>query len=191
MKARGILYSTPMIIAKLKGSKTMTRRIIKGMALEWLNDFTPEYVSDQDNNLCPYGKIGDLLYAREGFQIIPPNWVFYKADPENTAQKGWKPSIHMPKEAARIIDQIVSIKAERVQDISIDDIIKEGLTSDLREHDATVDLKEKWFLLWWSINGLDSWNSNPWVWVIETKTLSTTGWSGLDPKILSEIETKP
>lgn len=67
MKERGILFKAEMVRAILDGSKTQTRRIVKGEAHEWLSDFTPEYVADPANNLCPHGKVGDRLWVRETF----------------------------------------------------------------------------------------------------------------------------
>ncbi len=69
MKERPILFSAPMVRAILAGSKTQTRRAVKGNALNWLNDvgFTPEFVAMPENHQCPYGQPGDRLWVREAF----------------------------------------------------------------------------------------------------------------------------
>lgn len=65
-KERPIPFSTPMVQAILNGTKTQTRRIIKGTGLDWLlQGFAPEFVASSENDLCPYGKIGDVLWVRE------------------------------------------------------------------------------------------------------------------------------
>jgi hypothetical protein len=71
MKERPILFSAPMVRVLLDGSKTQTRRIVKGMALEWLrpDGFTPEFVASPENYLSPYGQPGDRLYVRETWQF--------------------------------------------------------------------------------------------------------------------------
>jgi hypothetical protein len=83
------------------------------------------------------------------------------------------PSIFMPRWASRITLEIVSVRAERVKDITTEDIIAEGLVSDLRWNDACVELVEKWVALWNSINAKRGypWESNPWVWVIKFKRI--------------------
>jgi hypothetical protein len=69
VKERPILFSGPMVKALLAGTKTQTRRPVKGTALEWLqpDGFTPEYVASPENHLCPYGFPGDRLWVRETF----------------------------------------------------------------------------------------------------------------------------
>ena len=92
----------------------------------------------------------------------------------------WKPSIHMPKSACRIFLKITNIKVEKLQDIDSGDAISEGiefwwsdLFSEYRYKDY-ANVKSDWRSpissfqsLWASINGFDSWDENPWVWVIE------------------------
>jgi hypothetical protein len=75
----------------------------------------------------------------------------------------WKPSIHMPRWASRLTLEIVSLKVERVQDISEGDIIAEGCPDEYL-------LGKNWYRpLWDEINGIGSWEANPWVWVVEFK----------------------
>jgi hypothetical protein len=71
MKERPIIFNGEMVRAILDGRKTQTRRVVKGIALEWLtpNMFTPEYVASPDNHLCPYGIPGDRLWVKETFTL--------------------------------------------------------------------------------------------------------------------------
>ena len=101
----------------------------------------------------------------------------------------WKPSIHMPKAACRLFLRIKDVRVERLQDITRDDCKKEGIAylETVQEMWSQVggswyDYERKTFAslpsgkispsmsfmsLWRSINGAESWNANPWVWVIE------------------------
>jgi hypothetical protein len=82
-KERGILFSAPMVRALLDGRKTVTRRAVKGTALEWLEEFDPAYVANSDNGLCPYGKPGDRLWVRETWSDVNLHGapgIAYRAD---------------------------------------------------------------------------------------------------------------
>ena len=152
------------------------------------------YDTDQDNDSasyfpehgkgikCPYGEIGNVLWVRESFQTWKLGWIF-KSDYGAELPKGikWKPSIHMPRTAARIFLEITNIRVERVQDISEEDAIKEGIEMNNIPHPNwywmedvySTDSPTKAFeLLWNKINGTRaSWEINPWVWVIELKRI--------------------
>ena len=104
-------------------------------------------------------------------------------------KRKWKPSIHMPKAACRLFLRIKDVRVERLQDITRDDCKKEGIAylETVQEMWSQVggswyDYERKTFAslpsgkispsmsfmsLWRSINGAESWNANPWVWVIE------------------------
>lgn len=70
MAERPMLMSAPMVRAILAGTKTQTRRIVKGAALDWLDrdGFTPEFTAAPENRLCPYGQPGDQLWVREAWR---------------------------------------------------------------------------------------------------------------------------
>ncbi len=134
---------------------------------------------------CPFGQVGDRLWVREAYQgplfnfdqmetyledtskFESPEFCEYRADGGKTPEYydaddnlrfGWKPSIHMPRWASRITLEITGVSVERLQDISEEDAIAEG---------GTKHFNIDWFgPLWASIYGVDSWNANPWVWVI-------------------------
>ena len=79
---------------------------------------------------------------------------------------GWTPSIHMPRWASRITLEIVSVRVERIQGISVDDIYCEGCPI------ADEQGAAHWFLsLWQSIHGPGSWDLNPYVWAISFKVV--------------------
>ena len=137
-----ILFSTPMVQAILRGEKTQTRRIVKYSKI--INDPKIGFSAFTGNDHFEvrgvhengqYGgslfkmkyKVGDILWVRETFQILPPNMVFYKADTDNIASGNWKPSIFMPKDACRIFLRVTKIRIERLDAISETDAIKEGI----------------------------------------------------------------
>lgn len=177
MKERPILFSTEMVEAILDGRKTQTRRIIKGVALDWLapDMFTSKYVASKDNNLCPYGYENDILWVRETWCRHKSNYL-YKAYRIDVNEYRWKPSIHMPKEACRLRLKIKSIRIERLQEVSEKDAIAEGIEligNRYKQYlqtrlDKTVENPiYSYMTLWESINGIGSWEKNSYVWVIE------------------------
>jgi hypothetical protein len=100
----------------------------------------------------------------------------------------WKPSIHMPKDVCRIWLEVTNVRAERLHDITEEDARAEGIREftkddklckyglpDWNWQDMFRTAKQSFMQLWCMINGFESWNENPWVWVIEFKVLSTTG----------------
>jgi hypothetical protein len=154
---------------------------------------------------CPYGKPGDQLWVRETWtKLVPEHFItsqfVYKADCCLDSEEArldyikagypykWKPSIQ--KAAARIWLEITDIRVERLQDISSDDAMSEGINKkfyyeqgistpeSMEEFWAKGYYQEGFKMLWKSINGNDSWNQNPWVWVVSFKVLSTTGKGG-------------
>lgn len=178
MKERPILFSTPMVQAILAGRKSQTRRVIKSKTgtfdvckTKEGNIVGIEATDDEgrliDSVICPYGKVGDVLWVRETFRpkshSFPTGEHFeYRATAEvdgNPTDEPWKPCTFMPKDAARIWLKITGVRVERLQDISEEDAKAEGIFAE--------SAKECFQTLWQSINGEGSWNDNPWVWVIE------------------------
>jgi hypothetical protein len=171
MKQTPILFSTPMVQAILEGRKTQTRRVVKheldNRGVRSTNNIFEDWHGKEVK--CPCGQVGDVLWVREAYA---PHYFDdfshgYKANWNDTAaeyvnQPKWKPSIHMPKEACRIFLKITDIRVERLQDISNSDIRAEGAA----EFGCTSH-RLNFQSLWQSINGQQSWEANPWVWVIE------------------------
>jgi hypothetical protein len=191
IKEHPILFSTAMISALLDGRKTQTRRIFKDHPRlrsdlskvdlkAWMGNH-PEYIL----SFCPYGKPGDVLWVRESFSFYEPDgYGFnYKADFTDAHTFKWKPSIHMPKDAARIWLQVEEVRVERLQDISEIDAFAEGVEKVNRmwryylgDGNGLVSFpSDSYRSLWEKLNGEDSWQLNPWVWVVEFKILSING----------------
>lgn len=169
-----------------------------------------EYSKDNGGIKCPYGVPGDLLYAREMWFPAAINGDrvmvgYHEKDPDVTieittdrVEYYWRqlnkgrliPSIHMPKEAARIWLQKTATKVERACDISEEDAIAEGVEQnrDGSWHDylepnrlCQDTAKASFQSLWFKINGAETWNS--WVWANAFRVLSTTG----KPKEIKEV----
>ncbi|EMP7085104.1 hypothetical protein REZ51_002012 [Klebsiella variicola] len=136
---------------------------------------------------CPFGAVGDRIWVRETFSPVDDTqyggekWVDYRATPKFEASHPagwdcapndaealkWRPSIHMPRWASRILLEITNVRVERLKSISDGDAIREGCsTTDMKSGDCVADVFAR---LWASIYGSDSWKTNPWVWVIEFK----------------------
>lgn len=193
MQERPILFSGEMVRAILDGRKTQTRRVIKlktgdtfdehalkGAIQEWrpMYDEVARKVVGKTAALirCPYGQPGDRLWVRETFADEgcrqDRDDCYYRADGESDLQGGgWTPSIHMPRWASRITLEIVSVRVERLREISEADAKAEGCWYGKGggEVDHAVLPENHFPTLWESINGPGSWGANPWVWVVEFK----------------------
>ena len=188
MKETGLMFKAPLVRALLDGRKTQTRRIAKPVRHPDLGnvyspgalvlEHEPQHVI---NRTCPYGQPGDRIYVRETFSQHP-EWgqLAFRADGEEFEdadgwlwEPKWQPSSQMPKELARIWLEVTGVRVERLQEITPEDCIAEGLNTTLRERDAEVNLKQQFKELWESTGG--DWAANPWVWAVDFKALSTTG----------------
>ncbi|MEM7134149.1 MAG: hypothetical protein AAF702_48105 [Chloroflexota bacterium] len=183
MKERPIIFSGDMVRVILDGKKTQTRRVIKPQP-EMFNHGFP--CTNNDGMItCPYGEAGDLLWVKENAWISPAEWCkrddathFDYEDKarvvqyEATVPDGWaagehgikkRSSLLMPKWASRIRLKVEDVRVERVQEIinHFMDVRKEGIP-------ATGGHGEfAW--VWDKINAKRgySWDSDPWVWVID------------------------
>lgn len=186
--AKPILFNTEMVKAILDGRKTVTRRCVKPKSKNAYGFFVAERVSDGDfigvydydeeenafdNPQKQPARTGDILYVRETWCEYDADHVIdvryaYKADATPISEEArnelgykWKPSIHMPKEAARIFLRVTGVRVERLRDITVEQALKEGCVNPVRFDElwnATVkksDLERY------------GWEANPWVWVIE------------------------
>ena len=122
---------------------------------------------------CPYGRPSDLLWVREthyvwsaGYKDGRGRHISYRAS-EPDAPCTWTPSIHMPRWASRLTLRITDVRIERLQDISDEDAEAEGWPGPDENNSIASAYPIAWYSqLWESINGADSWASNPWVWVV-------------------------
>lgn len=124
--------------------------------------------------ICPLGKPGDRLWVREAFAagLCTESTLAYRATHKTEdLEEGWgetikwTPSIHMPRWASRINLLITGVRVERLQDISDADASAEGCKiSSMQSGECLSDMFAR---LWKSIYGDESWQANPWVWVIE------------------------
>ena len=185
-----MLMNSEMVKAILAGRKTVTRRLIKERHLCVLDSpYHKEHSEVPDKvlleKLCeaPY-QPGDVLYVREtwckGSLNGGADQYFYKAD-DNDFHCQWRPSIHMPKEAARIFLRVTGVRVERLQDIRLEGCLAEGVQLTFLEE---RDFAKRGLIAWqrystvWDSTikksdlGKYGWDANPWVWVIEFERIS-------------------
>lgn len=151
-------------------------------------EFTKKAYPNGEGFPCNYGKPGDRLWVREkhGIQLepydeLPKGEVVYAADWPTDATfqfegggSAWRPSIFMPRWASRITLEITGVRVERLQEISSDDAYDEGYPK-IRPNQWKIKWPRMWFAEYWDSLNLRtsySFESNPWVWVIEFKVVS-------------------
>ena len=215
MKERPILMNTESVAGIIDDRKTQTRRILKlDFATKIVKEIEVVALSSKGQWLinywkykCPYGKIGDRLWVREtwGFEkkrYIKPSIntpvgayfegeIFYKADDEYLPGMKWRPSIHMFRKDSRINLEITDIRVEKINQITGEDCIEEGVPqtyggfkgfvpewASKDKNDASYfydnrTSRENFYLLWNSINAKRGygWETNPYVWCISFKIL--------------------
>jgi len=191
MTDRPIIFSAPMVRALLEGRKTQTRRIIKPRRRRpslFDGTWSDSYVLDPANASWRAQDVryepGDRLWVREshyvwsaGNQDGSGQRIDYMATEPDSPCGGWTPSIHMPRWASRLTLIITSVKVERLQDISEQDAIAEGIERagdiagqlgwkhypDGSPAGGWLDPRESFRSLWNSINGTGAWDTDPWV----------------------------
>lgn len=192
--AKPILFNSEMVEAILGGLKTCTRRIVKPQPGEDKKyvlgvcvcgdkkevgkvGFGSKEYGERVECVKPNYEKGDILYVREtwsawGGGYVYKMWPFPYPQPGESKYMRWYPSIHMPKDAARIFLKVTDVRAERLWHITVEEIRKEGLSS-MAVHAGDEDIAFKeWRKLWDStISAADldryGWDANPWVWVYE------------------------
>lgn len=221
MKERPMLFNDAMVRAILEGQKTQTRRVVnriasKGPVTEFQRSTSPgydwimrdrrmlwnDYTHAELLSRCPHGQIDDRMWVREAWSPVQMCWIengvehtsdfAYRATGDVIGCHKWKPSIHMPRQASRITLEITGVRVERLQDISEQDAIAEGLKAVTKDggrtikygipdkdglpgadddgwewRDWQVDPRQAYRHLWEVLYGPGSWDANPWVWVIE------------------------
>lgn len=220
MTERGMIFNAEMVRAILDGRKTQTRRPVKfpvhdkNLGCELAGNELAGELSAGNYLNSAFGKPGDRIWVREAFcqvddtQYGGEKWVDYRATPRYEASHPagwdsapndaealkWRPSIHMPRWASRILLEITDVRVERLNAISEEDAIAEGMQGVIcpcckgdseystSQYDAetlaVVDEipcracesnRSKFFTLWDSIYGYGQHCIGEWVWVIEFK----------------------
>ena len=179
VRERPILFSGPMVRAVLEGRKTQTRRVMKPQPTTFFFGQVGEHFvfaamdSHGGQISCSYGLPGDRLWVRETFATDSIRTLYYATDDVHELRKK-RPSIFMPRIRSRILLEVIEVRAQRLQEISAEDCIAEGMHTNLRESEACADLLDRYHRLWDSINGKSHpWASNPWVWAITFRRLAT------------------
>ena len=198
MAIKPILFNTEMVRAILDGRKTCTRRLVSsrqflGMLPDKCKKAAPdEFLKGKRMMFKPYCDMtdaelimtaykapyepGDILYVRETWKKAPNGYYYYetwqRADIADVMK--WKPSIHMPKEAARIWLKVTDVRVERLQEITAESALTEGADKYIHANgtlneDQTIT---SFIGIWNSTikkSDLDryGWDASPWVWVIE------------------------
>lgn len=187
MRVKPILFNTEMVRAILDGRMTQARRLIKPQPTNprhnnvgWLG-----WDDGHGYRMKPPCEVGDILWVRETWQYvytcddydkcieITGRYVYFADDSmpftywvdtdtgEHKDQMPWRPSIHMPREAARIFLRVTDVRVERLQDIDDDGVVAEGLEIGAQFDELWNRTVKK------SDRAKFGWENNPWVWVIE------------------------
>jgi hypothetical protein len=207
MKERPILFSGPMVRAILAGRKTQTRRRIHPDIASCLDDSgPPDYLYETKDNevlpvltLCPYGAPGDRLWVRETWAHetdfgTHTGKALYRADGDKREIEygkptdKWRPSIHMPRCYSRLTLEVVSVRVERVQEISEKDATAEGLDGyvmgqgPVSRGELAIEpgyWHERFYRLgfqhaWDAMHAKRGygWDANPWVWIVEFRGIA-------------------
>lgn len=201
MAERPIIFSGPMVRAIIEGRKTQARRVVKdangafwdhaayrpavigGKVDHWLCSNGTKTTECAPRPVCPYGAPGDRLWVREKWRPAQVSGAAWYAEVCGDSEHDrWRSPIHMPRWASRLTLEVVSVRVERLQEISDKDAKAEGispvgkwhgtysgLSYESRGFDADDDRHRSPFAaLWDSINAKrHPWASNPWVWVVE------------------------
>lgn len=189
IREKGLIFNSEMVRAILDGRKTQTRRPVKfpvhdkNLGCELAGNELAGELSAGNYLNSAFGKPGDRIWVRETWNKYG-GLLTYRADhdwiddmrKETVCTAKWVPSIHMPRWASRILLEITDVRVERLNAISEEDARAEGIIDGgclncgepepcgcaNPEPDAT----DAFAYLWQSIYGQESWNANPWVWVI-------------------------
>lgn len=187
-----ILFNTKMVKAILDGRKSCTRRICKDANEYTVPDmdffdsekrtYAVHNYADKEHKIklsiaersCPICP-GDTLYVRETWKKAPNGYYYYEDWQKNDIADvtKWKPSIHMPKEAARIWLKVTDVKVERLQEITPQEAWKEGARCSCMSPVSDCSGNKTAFIDIWNStikkSDLDryGWSANPYVWVIE------------------------
>lgn len=194
-----ILFNTEMVTAILDGRKTETRRVVKPQPekdMKYKKGYCIMGGAKKDHGKFGFGtrewggriafarppaSVGDILYVREKWCRNDTGEYYYAANRKSGADAPyglkWHPSIHMPKEAARIWLEVTNVRVEHLQEMTLDDFLQEGIEVPYEAFNdpdnAYMQAKSLFAEIWDSTTisrpkiGIYGWKANPWVWVIE------------------------
>lgn len=193
-----ILFNTEMVRAILEDRKTVTRRVMKPQPelvdRFWI--FGDARWSDSVRTVTPlpghtlYNRApyrhGDILWVRETWAKDTDGEFAYRTDYGETEDDSfppsmfkWHPSIHMPREAARIFLRVIDMRVERLQDITLEDIKREGIGQEGGDRiEDWLGKPRKWWINTWNgtIKPKDAhaygWDADPWVWRIRFERIT-------------------
>jgi len=152
------------------GDRLWVRETWQGPLMN-IEEWEKHYFSDADEIPAIFLTPAHCQYAADG----GPAPEFMTMDDEIVAR--WKPSIHMPRWASRILVEITNVRIERLQDISEADAAAEGVATwapgALSPDSLGNDPSDQFRWLWTSINGPSSWHVNPWVWALDFQLSQT------------------
>lgn len=198
MNMKQILFNTEMVRVIMEGRKTVTRRVVKPQPKGAHTVLDCDDYEQTFDMLCGNGGeggvfldwaetikapcwAGDILWVRETWAKNPfGDGYIYPTEVPGAGQK-WKPSIHMPKEAARLFLRVTDVRVERLKDIDGHGILKEGIDNGKSnpamgtrwENMQSMAFAELWNSTLKSADlPLYGWEANPWVWVIEFERIS-------------------
>ena len=183
-----ILSNTEMVRSILEGRKTVTRRAVKPQPESrptpmkkdscWPGCFA---IQGTAKVIRPPYQPGDTLWVRETWAKSMAGTFMYQADDKAIMVERWRPSIHMPREAARLFLRVTGVRVERLKDIDGHGILKEGIDNGKSnpamgtrwENMQSMAFAELWNnTIKPSDRALYGWAANPWVWVIEFERIS-------------------
>lgn len=183
-----ILFNTERVRSILEGRKTVTRRAVKPQPESrptpmkkdscWPGCFA---IQGTAKVIRPPYQPGDTLWVRETWAKSMAGTFMYQADDKAIMVERWRPSIHMPREAARLFLRVTGVRVERLKDIDGHGILKEGIDNGKSnpamgtrwENMQSMAFAELWNnTIKPSDRALYGWAANPWVWVIEFERIS-------------------
>jgi len=198
-RERPILFRPELVRAILDGRKNQTRRVVRPQPADGDRSSTRSCIGPGDHLhicpgiRCPYGFAGDRLWVRETWRVSPsgetspysPEHCHYRADADEPAADGcWRPSIHMPRWACRLVLEVTGVRVERLQ--AIDEIgardegvepVAAGDGPGVITTAGNISYRKAFAQGWDRINGPRGygWDANPWVWVIAFRVAEVRG----------------
>ncbi|MDR1897984.1 MAG: hypothetical protein LBR10_14465 [Prevotellaceae bacterium] len=184
---KGILFSEPLFHKVVDGTKTQTRRILKPQQIIVKESVFVKsgFQNENGNEIKPRYKVGDTVFLQEPYVVDIKGDVCYKYPPTNIllqfGEVKWENKLFMPAKAARYFIKITGVRCKRLQDISDEDCMKEGIVPILQRNGGVIynyggsdndnTPKRAYAALIDRIHKKSLWETNPFVWVYDFKLL--------------------